>query len=125
MAIKTRIVQDGSGNDQTARVNNLPRHEMPKYDGPFSVRAMKISKIEPFDFDKEIETTIDTVGELDAYHIKLEDPSVYAFTISAYWVHKNKPEVGGYFVAFDDKPHKYIAADVFESEYTIANDGGR
>lgn len=35
------------------------------------------------------------------------------------WIERHKPEVGGYFVAYDNNYTSYSPADAFESGYTI------
>jgi hypothetical protein len=90
---------------------NEPACEMPKYKCHKEVWALKIAAIkrdgegEPRDSDG---SAIITPSELP-----------YAsFAVSADYMHKHKPQVGGYYVVYEGGYQSFSPADAFESGYS-------
>ena len=75
---------------------------MKKYICRKEVEAFKIKQIKP-------------VAKANTTHLIGEDISLI---LSAEWVGKYKPEVGGYFVKSGDGQKSYISAKVFEKGFT-------
>lgn len=76
---------------------NLPRYQSHKV-----VQAAKI-------------TGIDREG----FRLLLDDTQVEAWVVvGEYWLDRHNPEVGGYFVMYDDGYSSYSPADAFEKGHT-------
>jgi hypothetical protein len=73
------------------------------------VQAGKISHICPSEDqrDKSIVIWLGTGDTSEAHRVSLE------------WMHKHKPEVGGYFVVYDDNYASYSPAAAFEAGYFL------
>jgi len=81
-----------------------PRKEMPKYKCHKEVRALKIAAME--------------VQQDGSVRIQPHDAGYDVFTVSAeYWA-KHKPEVGGYYVVYEDGYESYSPAKAFEDGYS-------
>ena len=78
--------------------------EMPKYQCHKQVWALKIKAIEP-----NTEKSVKLVVEEEGY-----EPLV----VGQRFVKKHQPEVGGYFVVYEDGYKSYSPAAAFESGYT-------
>lgn len=85
--------------------------ELPLYQCHKKVRASKILSIEP-------------VGENGRYLIKLDvnqsevGKKIYEANVNQDWFNKHNPEVGGYFVRYEDGYLSYSPKEAFESGYT-------
>lgn len=78
---------------------------LPAYRSHKTVRALKISQIERHS----------GVGEATIHPVETD----YApFRVSAAYMERHKPEVGGYFVAYDDGYESWSPAQAFEEGYT-------
>ena len=87
--------------------------EMPKYLCHKKVWALKIRSI-AFDCDSARKENRDTDGSA----IITPDDSGYApFRVDRVYVDKHKPEVGGYFVVYDDGYMSFSPAKAFEEGY--------
>lgn len=89
--------------------------QMPKYQSHKQVWALKIVKIEPL-------PNPDKSGDsADASYGALITPSEWGFApfeVSAEYVMKHKPKVGGYYVVYPDGYKSWSPAEAFESGYT-------
>ena len=79
--------------------------EMPKYQCHKTVHALKISRIE---------TTDDSPTAL----LYFEDHSFAPKTVDESFVRRHKPEVGGYYVVYDDGYASWSPAKAFEDGYS-------
>jgi hypothetical protein len=86
--------------------------EMPKYKSHKEVWALKIKSIvrdgsgENRDSDGSASITPEEVG--------------YApFKVNAEYMHKHKPQVGGYFVKYEGGYESFSPADAFKAGYTL------
>ena len=77
--------------------------EMPKYKCHKEVWALKIKEIE---FESDGSATI-TPGE----------ENYQPFKVGANYVHKHKPQTGGYYVVYSDGYASFSPSDAFESGY--------
>ena len=91
--------------------------EMPKYKCHKEVWAFKIANIE-YDIDlARIENR-----ETDFSAIITPKESTYApFKVSAAYVDKHKPHIGGYYVKYKDGYESFSPAKEFEDGYTKLN----
>lgn len=88
--------------------------EMPRYKCHKEVWALKIAGIE-FDHDKARAENRETDGS--AMITPAEDG--YApFRVDANYVHKHKPEAGGYYVVYADGYKSFSPAKAFEDGYS-------
>jgi len=85
---------------------------LPLYQCHKQVRAFKINLIEQ---GKLNEPTQFTGG---SYWLLSTPPNGQAVEVPAEYVAKHKPEVGGYFVVYDDGYTSYSPAKAFEEGYT-------
>lgn len=76
---------------------------LPKYRCHKDVWAVKIASI---------------AYDLDSALITPADPSYPAFRMSGEWIGKHNPQVGGYFVVYEDGYRSYSPAKAFEEGYT-------
>jgi len=76
------------------------------------VRAFKISQIE----QGKLNEPTQFVG--GSYYLLSAPPIAHAVEVAAEFVDKHKPEIGGYFVAYDDGYYSYSPASAFEGGYT-------
>ena len=88
--------------------------EMPKYKCHKNVWALKIDGIE-FDRDKAKAEDRETNGSAT---ITPADDGYAPFTVDSDYVRKHKPEVGGYYVVYEDGYKSFSPAGAFESGYT-------
>lgn len=79
--------------------------EMPRYKCHKEVWALKIKGID-----------LAAAGD---HTIIPEDAGYAAFEVSDEWLRKHKPEIGGYFVAYDDGYKSYSPAKAFEEGYRL------
>ena len=91
--------------------------EMPKYKCHKEVHALKIADIVRDSENARLENR-ETDGS--AMINPVEDG--YApFRVSAGYLHKHNPQVGGYYVVYEDGYKSYSPAQAFESGYTLLN----
>ncbi len=83
-------------------MDSLP---MPTYQCHKKVKAMKISEIVP-DF------------QTNNLKMLFEGSDGYV-VVSKEWSYKNNPEVGGYYVVYEDGYDSYSPAKAFEEGYTL------
>lgn len=83
-----------------AAVRQLPRYKCHK-----EVCALKISGIQP------------VVG--GGVIITPAEPGYLPFTVEHPYAEKHKPEIGGYYVIYDDGYQSYSPAKAFEEGYTL------
>jgi hypothetical protein len=88
--------------------------EMPKYQSHKQVWALKIASIE-FDSDKAAQENRETDGSAT---ITPEDEGYAPFKVDANYVHKHKPQAGGYYVVYKDGYRSWSPAEAFEDGYT-------
>ena len=74
--------------------------EMPRYKCHKEVWALKIASI-------------------DDTRITPEEDGYESLDVGAGYIEKHKPEVGGYFVMYEDGYKSYSPAEAFESGYTL------
>jgi len=80
--------------------------EMPRYKCHKEVWALKIANIK-------------SDGEGCTALILPEDARYAVFKVSADYMEKHKPEVGGYYVVYKDGYLSYSPAEAFEEGYTL------
>ncbi|MGH8446875.1 MAG: hypothetical protein ACREVL_16505 [Solimonas sp.] len=84
--------------------------QLPLYQCHKRVRAAKITSIEPDNYGERYAVLLTHDGGLIGAYVKPE------------WIEKHKPEVGGYFVEYDDGYASYSPAKAFEDGYTRIDD---
>jgi len=85
--------------------------ELPRYECHKKVWALKIAKI-VFDGEGEDRETDGTATITPAEEMYAE------FEVSAEYMRKHKPEVGGYFVVYEDGYQSFSPVKAFEDGYT-------
>ena len=88
--------------------------EMPKYRSHKIVHALKIANIE-LDADKARIENRETDGSAI---ITPEEDGYAPFRVRHGYIHKHSPQVGGYFVQYEDGYTSYSPAKAFEEGYT-------
>jgi len=89
--------------------------QMPRYKCHKEVWALKIAAI-TLDSEKAKSESRETDGSA---WITPDDPGRYAsFKVDHAYMHKHKPEVGGYYVVYDDGYKSFSPAKAFEEGYT-------
>ena len=88
--------------------------EMPRYKCHKEVRALKIARIE-FDHDKARAENRETDGSAT---ITPAEGGYTPFKVDANYVHKHKPQAGGYYVVYKDGYRSWSPAEAFEDGYT-------
>ena len=88
--------------------------EMPKYQSHKTVHALKIKAI-VFDWELAKETNRETDGSAT---ITPEEEGYAPFKVDHQYVHKHKPQVGGYYVVYKDGYKSWSPAEAFEEGYT-------
>jgi hypothetical protein len=88
--------------------------EMPKYRCHKGVYALKIKAI-IYDADKAKEEGRETDGSA---MIVPEESGFAAFKVDHDYMRKHKPQVGGYYVVYQDGYKSWSPAEAFESGYT-------
>lgn len=91
-----------------------PTTEMPKYQSHKQVWALKIKNI-VFDIDLARKDDRETDGSAI---ITPEEDGYAPFSVNHAYVSKHKPQVGGYFVVYDDGYQSWSPAKAFEEGYT-------
>lgn len=87
-------------------MNEAASAEMPRYKCHKEVWALKIASISPQD---EADGTA---------MISPADEGYAAFPVSQEWQQKHQPQVGGYYVVYDDGYKSYSPAKAFEDGYS-------
>lgn len=86
--------------------------EMPRYKCHKEVWALKIAAIKRDGEGEERES--------DGSAMITPDDTFYgAFKVDADYVHKHKPQVGGYYVVYSDGYKSFSPAEAFESGYSL------
>ncbi|TAL13934.1 hypothetical protein EPN95_04575 [Patescibacteria group bacterium] len=96
------------------------QREMPRYKCHKEVRALKIKAIE-FNYDKaqaEQRATGGATPENGSATITPADARFASFKVGADYVHKHRPEVGGYYVVYADGYQSFSPAKAFEDGYS-------
>lgn len=88
--------------------------EMPKYQSHKKVWALKIAKIDK-DIDKAKEEDRETDGSAV---ITPADEGYGPFTVDGTYMAKHTPEVGGYYVVYEDGYKSFSPAEAFDNGYT-------
>lgn len=95
-------------------MNTAPGREMPRYRSHNQVWALRIARIEYDSDDAKLEDR-----ETDGSAIITPIEEGYApFKVDHAYVHKHKPQVGGYYVVHQDGYKSWSPADAFEDGYT-------
>lgn len=79
--------------------------ELPKYQSHKKVWALKI---------KEIEEDVHNNG----YYLVPEEEGYIKVAITKEWMVRFKPEIGGYYIVYEDGYSSYSPAKAFEEGYT-------
>jgi len=91
---------------------DAPTREMPKYKSHKTVWALKIKSIVR---DGEGENR-----ETDGSAMITPEEDGYApFRVESEYMHKHKPQVGGYFVQYEGGYKSFSPADAFEGGYSL------
>lgn len=90
--------------------NQAAAREMPRYKCHKEVWALKIAKLEQ------------KTNEAGAVYVEMTpaDEGYAPIRLSAQFVVKHQPEVGGYYVVYQDGYQSFSPAAAFESGYTLA-----
>jgi hypothetical protein len=80
---------------------------MPRYQCHKRVWALKIAAIAHADTDQNVGATLIVPAE----------KGYTAFTVDREWVEKHNPQVGGYYVVYDDGYKSFSPAKAFEEGY--------
>lgn len=95
---------------------------LPKYRSHKVVEAFKISRVEPLTREElpssapEAADVADLIADGALLHP--EAPTLPAVRVSAEYVAKHSPKLGGYYVRYPDGYESFSPADSFESGYT-------
>jgi hypothetical protein len=88
--------------------------ELPLYNCHKQVRALKIAAIKR---DGEGEPDRETDGSA---MITPAEEGFDSFKVNGQFMHKHKPEVGGYYVQYEDGYQSFSPAEAFEKGYSLA-----
>jgi hypothetical protein len=94
---------------------------LPRYECHKKVWALKIRAIEKcLPTIEELEGILNRAASLPSIGaiITPEEPGYAPFGVSVEYVHKHKPEVGGYYVIYKDGYQSFSPAEAFEEGYT-------
>lgn len=83
--------------------------EMPRYKCHKEVHALKI---------KELRTADNTDGTYSVLLVP-EEPRYAPFPLAREYIAKHNPQVGGYYVVYDDGYKSFSPAKAFEDGYTL------
>jgi hypothetical protein len=86
-------------NSKNADLNQLPLYQCHK-----KVRAIKIKRIEFTNYNQRLIP---------------EDSSYAPIYVSSFYMQKHSPEVGGYFVLYEDGYQSFSPAKAFEEGYSL------
>ncbi len=101
-------------NENQNAANGDCQAEMPRYLCHKKVHALKINSIV---YDSEVARTLNRETDGSAM-IQPEEPGYAPFKVPADYVHKHKPQAGGYYVVYDDGYKSFSPAEAFESGYS-------
>lgn len=87
-------------------MNETPAREMPKYECHKKVWALKIAGIS---------LPQNTAGDAE---LGFADEGYAPLLMERAWLDKHNPEVGGYYVVYDDGYRSFSPAKAFEDGYT-------
>lgn len=90
--------------------------EMPRYKCHKEVWALKIAQIVP---KENPDPTGQSAASSYGARIVPADEGYGAFDVDAAYVNKHQPQVGGYYVVYDDGYKSYSPAAPFEAGYTL------
>ncbi|BBE77425.1 hypothetical protein MRY16398_24810 [Phytobacter sp. MRY16-398] len=98
------------------KVNNMSENsaEMPRYQCHKKVWALKIKGIQ---YKPNPDTTGKSCSASYGAVITPEDDGYGEFEVSAEYICKHKPQIGGYYVVYDDGYKSFSPASAFESGY--------
>ncbi len=94
---------------------NQPQAEMPRYKCHKEVWALKIASI-AYDRDAADLENRETDGSA---MITPAESDYLPFKVDHAYVHKHKPEVGGYYVVYKDGYKSFSPAEAFEDGYAL------
>lgn len=97
-------------NEEQSAQSELPRYKCHK-----EVGALKIAKLEPSCGNRPAEPNEETDG--GAFMTPVEQEYL-PFKLPATFMRKHSPQVGGYYVMYQDGYSSYSPAEAFESGYT-------
>lgn len=89
--------------------------EMPRYQSHKTVHALKIASID-YDHDRAHSENRETDGSAT---ITAAEDGYAPFRVDHAYVVKHAPQVGGYYVVYDDGYKSWSPAEAFESGYTL------
>lgn len=85
--------------------------EMPKYQSHKKVWALKIKKI---DFSDDVSNDFHAI-------ITPEEEGYEPFVVNHEYIHKHKPQAGGYYVVYEDGYRSWSPSEAFEEGYSKIN----
>ena len=89
-----------------SQVGEVEQVEMPKYVCHKEVLAFKIGNI------------LNESG-MGIFSLVPVDPRIASTGVDGYYMDKHSPQVGGYYVVYEDGEDSYSPAEAFESGYTL------
>lgn len=101
-------------DENTKTHEEVPQVEMPKYQSHKKVWALKIKSIVRDGEGEDRETDGSAM-------ITPEEEGYAAFRVEPEYLHKHKPQVGGYYVVYEGGYKSWSPADAFEGGYTKIN----
>ncbi len=122
--IRERTDRLGTVNEDGTR-SKANKHELAKYRCHKDVRAARIETVEP-------DATAVRGTQAGPFLVLLSDPTftgspddtpMVRQDVTVKWMTKHSPEVGGYFVAYEDGYTSYRPAKAFEAGYTLIEIG--
>jgi hypothetical protein len=100
-------------DNQDSAEQSQPTREMPRYKCHKEVWALRIAGIEQAPADQERQHAD---GD---WYIKPADSGYSPVCVGHSFILKHKPEVGGYYVVYDDGYKSYSPAKAFENGYAL------
>lgn len=94
---------------------SIAQIELPKYQCHKKVWALKIKCI-ALDTDVAKELNRETDGSA---LLEFENENYAPMKVDHAYISKHKPEIGGYYVSYEDGYKSFSPADAFESGYTL------
>ena len=92
--------------------------ELPRYKSHKEVWALKIARLQPSLGDRVSGPNEETDGGLI---VTPENERYAPFKVSREYALKHKPEIGGYYVRYQDGYESWSPADAFEDGYTLVS----
>ena len=93
----------------------LERIPLPEYRPRETIEAFKIKEVQ-LDSDKAREESRETDGS--ALLIP-EDEKIRCLKVTAWYIRMHKPQVGGYYVRYEEGTESFQSAEKFESNYLL------